>query len=233
MQRGCGFNCCPAVIVREIGNLAQQSSIPLILASSSPRRRELMHLLDLSFTVEHSRYEEPSAPVTATNIAALVQDLAVKKADEVAQRVTDALVIGADTLVGPDSCTGIPFGKPRDREDAAFMLRQLAGSWHRVSTGIAIIPAGTLSELTSPIADVVTTRVKFREMSEMQIDDYISTGEPLDKAGSYGAQGFAARYIEAIDGDFYNVVGLPICHLSVLLEPILSAASARPQLDRL
>ena len=191
-----------------------------------------MQLLDLPFTIEHSRYGEPSPPVTATDISVLVQDLAANKAEEVARRVTASLVIGADTLVGPDSFTGIPFGKPRDREDAAFMLRQLAGSWHRVSTGIAIVPAGTLSSLTRPIVDVVTTRVKFREMSDTQIHDYISTGEPLDKAGSYGAQGFAARYIEAIDGDFYNVVGLPICRLSVLLEPILIAATARLQLER-
>ncbi len=198
--------------------MATIHDIPLVLASSSPRRLELMRLLQRPFTVEHSRYEEPPPPDEDVDIKQLVKELALQKAAEVAERSADALVIGADTLVGPDSPAGVPFGKPRSTDEAMFMLRRLSDAWHRVSTGIAVVPAGNVRELIVPVVDVVTTRVKFRKMSDRQIEAYIATGEPFDKAGAYGAQGFAARYIECIDGDFYNVVGLPICRLSQILD---------------
>ncbi len=180
-----------------------------------------MRLLQRPFSVEPSRYNEPSAPDEQIDIAQLVKELALQKALEVAVRTERGYVIGADTLVGPDNQIGIPFGKPRNHDDALFMLQQLSGRWHRVTTGVAIVSAADAGECRQQAIDAVTTRVKFRSMTNRQIEDYIATGEPFDKAGAYGAQGFAAQYIERVDGDFFNVVGLPICRLSIMLDKLL------------
>lgn len=221
----------------------------LILASASPRRRELLALLGIPFTVVPSRYEEPLPPITAISLPAFVTELAMQKAQEVAQRVQDALaqgalVLGADTLVSIDDADlGVPLGKPTDAADACRMLRQLSGRTHRVYTGIALIEkrkdggevqnkSGVeISDLESERssssppslllhASTVCTRVRFRELSDAMIADYVATGEPLDKAGAYGAQGYAAPFIESFDGDFFNVVGLPLCELGRTLEKI-------------
>ena len=196
------------------------NGLRLILASSSPRRRELIALLGLPFVVVSSRYEEPPAPATPTYLPDFVTQLAANKAREVAERMGEelargAVVLGADTLVMPDDAeTGVPLGKPQDGEDACRMLRRLSGKTHRVYTGIALITMQK-TELTA-----VCTRVRFRELSDAMIADYVATGEPLDKAGAYGAQGYAAPFIESFEGDFFNVVGLPLCAVGRALETI-------------
>ena len=191
---------------------------PLILASASPRRRELLALLGLPFEVVPSLYEEPPPPTVPIALDAFVTLLARNKAEEVAGRRESGYIIGADTLVtlasGP---VGIPLGKPTDREDAARMLRLLSGAVHTVYTGVAVLRKEPDSPLTLQSA-AVQTQVRFRELSETMIADYIATEEPLDKAGAYGAQGYAAPFIEGFEGDFYNVVGLPLCTLGRLLE---------------
>ena len=227
----------------------------LILASASPRRRELIALLGMPFTVMPSRYEEPTPPTTPIALPAFVTQLAVHKAEEVAQRVHSelaqgALVLAADTLVSIDDADlGVPLGKPADAAAACRMLRQLSGRTHRVYTGFAIIgeekgkrergkeePPVELSDthpatnslpsslFPSPFSllhtSSVCTRVRFRELSEAMIADYVATREPLDKAGAYGAQGYAAPFIESFDGDFFNVVGLPLCELGRALEAV-------------
>jgi septum formation protein len=194
----------------------------LVLASASPRRRELLALLGLPFRVEPSRYEEPPPPTSPVSLPGLVTSLASAKALEVAGRLADEniTVIGADTLVTlADSDNGVPLGKPKDGRDAARMLEMLAGRTHYVYTGIALarysIGAASVSAVTS-----ARTGVTFRPLSSEIIQDYIRTGEPMDKAGAYGAQGYAAPFISGFDGDFYNVVGLPLFTLGALLESI-------------
>lgn len=189
----------------------------VILASASPRRRELLALLGLPYAVEPSRYEEP-APTEPVDMAAFVAHLAMGKAQEVACRLGAGWVIGADTEVAlEDGAQGIPLGKPRDAEDACRMVRELAGRWHCVYTGVALVHVEN-GATVSAVSQSVRTRVKFRDMSAEQIAAYVATGEPMDKAGAYGAQGYAAPFIEAFDGDFFNVVGLPLCTLGRMLE---------------
>ncbi len=191
----------------------------LILASVSPRRRELLSLLGLPFTVIPSSYEEPPAPAHPVDLPAFVTDLARNKAYAVAQQEADALVLGADTLVSLSvEAVGVPLGKPIDAPDACRMLRLLSGATHTVHTGVALyrtLPDGSVS---APLCTAVRTEVRFRALSEAMIADYVATGESLDKAGAYGAQGYAAPFIESFHGDFYNVVGLPLCEVGHLLE---------------
>ena len=195
------------------------SSPRLILASASPRRRELLSLLGLPFTVVPSPYEEPPAPPSPIDLPAFVTDLARNKAAAVAQSEPDALVLGADTLVSLSmESYGIPLGKPVDAADARRMLRLLAGAVHTVHTGVALFRTLTDGTLTAPLCTAVRTEVRFRALSDAMIADYVATGEPLDKAGAYGAQGYAAPFIESFHGDFYNVVGLPLCEVGRLLE---------------
>lgn len=189
----------------------------LILASASPRRRELLALFGLPFTVEPSRFEEPPPPVEPTRLSDLVTGLAASKAGEVAARMPDSLVLGADTLVAPDAEVGVPLGKPTDADDARRMLRLLSGRTHRVYTGVALIKGG---QSPIPILHTEMTRVRFRPLTAAMIEGYLATGEPFDKAGAYGAQGCAAPFIEGIEGDFFNVVGLPLCALGRLLEQV-------------
>ncbi|HZT41396.1 MAG TPA: Maf family protein [Chthonomonadaceae bacterium] len=188
-----------------------------MLASASPRRRELMALLGLPFEVLPSRYEEPTASQEPIFMAEFVTTLALHKAQEVAARVDgDSWVIGADTEVALDlGEKGMPLGKPIDAEDARRMLRLLSGRAHVVYTGVALLRAPGGGE---PITAAERTLVRFREMTEAMIDDYVATGEPLDKAGAYGAQGYAAPFIAGFEGDFFNVVGLPLCLVGRLLE---------------
>ena len=142
--------------------------------------------------------------------AELVKALALQKAREVASRVgADALVIGADTIVWVD---GRPFGKPHSEEEAAAMLRRLSGGWHTVYTGVALVRGGT------ELVESEASRVCFRELTDGEIRRYIATGEPMDKAGAYGAQGRGALFVRAIEGDFFNVMGLPLCRLGQMLK---------------
>lgn len=191
----------------------------LILASMSPRRRELMSLFGLPFTVVPSSYEEPPPPPHPVDLPALVTDLARNKAYAVALHEPDALVLGADTLVSLSAdAVGAPLGKPVDASDACRMLRLLSGAVHTVHTGVALFRTLPDGSLTAPLCTAVRTEVRFRALSETMIADYVATGEPLDKAGAYGAQGHAAPFIESFHGDFYNVVGLPLCEVGRLLE---------------
>src|SRR5262249_6269195 len=162
---------------------------------------------------------EPSAPTEPVPLAEFVMDLAARKAQEVAERVEPGWVLGADTEVAlEEGEAGTPLGKPIDTEDARRMLRLLSGRVHSVLTGIAVIHVTARGEKESPVCAAVRTRVRFRELNETMISDYIATGEPMDKAGAYGAQGYAAPFIESIEGDFFNVVGLPVCVVGRLLE---------------
>lgn len=177
-----------------------------ILASASPRRRELLQQIDASFEVKVSSVEE----VTGGNLAPaeIVVENAVRKAKAVAEAFPGDAVLGADTIVFLD---GRVYGKPKNGEEAKAMLRALAGREHEVATGIAWVHAGEV------FTDVETTRVFFAPLTEEAIDAYVKTGEPLDKAGAYAIQGRAAQFIESLEGSFSNVVGLPlyaVCRLA-------------------
>lgn len=160
--------------------------------------------------------------MTPIDLPAFVIELAVNKAREVAGRtcidLTASTVVAADTLVTvQDSDFGVPLGKPVDAADAYRMLRALSGRTHRVYTGLAVIGETNERHLKTT---AVCTRVRFRELDDAMIADYIATGEPMDKAGAYGAQGYAAPFIESFDGDFFNVVGLPLHTLGAVLEEL-------------
>lgn len=189
----------------------------IILASASPRRRELLAQIGMEFEVMVSNVEER---VTATLPDEVVQELSEQKAEAVLAMLqakegeTDAptLVIGADTIV---ACDNKILGKPKDEEDAKRMLRLLSGRTHEVYTGVTM-----LNCLQSPAGSSVRchtffecTKVCFAPMTEAEIAEYVATKDPLDKAGAYGIQGFCARYIKGIEGDYNNVVGLPVGRL--------------------
>lgn len=171
----------------------------IILASGSPRRRELLGLLIPRFRVEVSGADEHLPAGLAPE--EYVSRLAEKKAAEVAGRFPGAVVIGSDTVVELD---GEILGKPADSAGAAEMLRKLAGREHRVHTAVRVLsPMGNRTVVSSAAVD-------FAPMTGEEIDWYVSTGEPLDKAGAYGIQGYACRYITGIRGDYYTVMGLPV-----------------------
>jgi septum formation protein len=177
----------------------------IVLASASPRRRELLTQAGFSFTVKVSDAEEI---ITKQEPANVVKELASLKAEAVASQETEALVIGADTVVAID---GKILGKPKDRQEAFDMLSMLQGKTHQVYTGVALIfPKKDGQE---QVAFSECTHVTMHHMAEEEIWSYIDTGEPMDKAGAYGIQGRAAIYIEKISGDYNNVVGLPIARL--------------------
>jgi septum formation protein len=192
--------------------------VELVLASASPRRRELISLLGIPFRVVTGHFEEPPPPDKPVSLSDLVAGLAELKAVAVADALGVRWVLAADTLVSLEEEVGIPLGKPVDEHDAFRMLRLLAGRAPTVSTGIALIPGWSARKRPPALISVNKTRVWFRELSDDMILDYIATGEPTDKAGAYGAQGYAAPFIERFDGDFHNVVGLPLCDVGRLLE---------------
>ena len=188
----------------------------IILASGSPRRREIMEQAGYTFTVEVSQADE-NVDLDGLEPGAMVEELSLRKATAVAQahrgEKEDCKIIGSDTIVVLD---GEVLGKPVDEEDAAVMLRKLSGRSHEVYTGVAVITiVGGRTHVTEQFHEC--TRVRMRDISEEEIAAYIRTGEPMDKAGAYGIQGRAAIFISGIDGDYYNVVGLPICHLTTVL----------------
>lgn len=181
----------------------------LILASSSPRRRKLLALLGRPFEVVTADVDE--SPIVGEPAAELVARLARAKATTVARHHQEAVVIGADTVVVID---GDIIGKPRDTEDAAAILRRLSGRTHQVMTGVAI------ATTTSTSAFIETTSVTFASLTGRDIDGYIATGEPMDKAGAYGIQGIGGRFVTAIDGSYHNVVGLPVAQVAAVLEDL-------------
>lgn len=183
----------------------------IILASASPRRRELLTQIGIGFEVIVSDVEER---VTATRPYEVVEELSAQKASAVLEGLQpeeEVLVIGADTVVSID---GIILGKPKDDTDAASMLQRLSGRIHQVYTGVTMLYRADGRE-----ADVIRktfsekTEVEFFEMLPEEIAEYINSGDCRDKAGSYGIQGFCARYIKGISGDYNNVVGLPVGRL--------------------
>lgn len=171
----------------------------IILASQSPRRRELLALMGLDFTVITSDVEEKPPHGAAPD--AYVSALAVQKAEAVAKDHPDACVIGADTVVYLD---GDILGKPHTPENAKRFLSRMQGRQHTVYTGVAVIANGKTD------VRVDTTKVTFTPISEAEIDWYISTGEPLDKAGAYGVQGPGGIFVRQIEGNYFNVIGMPL-----------------------
>ena len=180
----------------------------IILASQSPRRRELLAQMGVpQFEVVPALGEEIASP--GLSPAQLVEVLSRQKAEEVAvQAGPDDVVIAADTVVAVD---GAVLGKPRDPADAARMLSLLSGRAHTVYTGVTV-RRGTFSRTAHE-----ATQVRFRPLTQSEISAYIATGEPMDKAGAYGIQGLGALLVEKINGDFFNVMGLPVLRLSRML----------------
>ncbi|HJQ69348.1 MAG TPA: Maf family protein [Blastocatellia bacterium] len=177
----------------------QESNI--ILASSSPRRADLLKTIGVSFELVPSNINE--RPHQDEAPADYIIRLARAKVIDAARKRDSGLVIGADTIVVLD---GRILGKPRDEDDAARMLKLLSGRWHAVMTGVALYDAATRRE----VADYDKTLVRFAQLSEKEIDWYIRTGEPMDKAGSYAIQERGAMFVEEIAGNYHNVVGLPL-----------------------
>ncbi len=194
----------------------------LILASASPRRRELLTQAGLEFEVEPADIDE--TPLPNEGAAAYVQRVATEKAQAVcaAYRARHpesgpVTFLAADTaVVLPDSSgdAGTILGKPLNPADAERMLGLLSGRTHAVMTGIAAVSSSRPGRM---VVDVEITQVTFNVMTPDEIEDYVATGEPLDKAGAYAIQGFAARWIPRIEGDYFNVVGLPIARVIALL----------------
>ena len=180
----------------------------IILASQSPRRRYLLERAGLRFTVIPSEFDE--ATISASTPDDYVRSLAQEKARDIGRKHPDAWVIGADTVVVVD---GRILGKPGSTPEARDMLRRLSGRTHQVLTGYCI---GRMSEARW-FADTVRTEVLFKTLSEDEIEWYIQTGEPFDKAGAYAIQGIGSFMIESIQGSFTNVVGLPLCELVQML----------------
>lgn len=171
----------------------------VILASASPRRRELLGRLIVDFEVVPADVDED--PLPGEHPEATSQRLAHQKWHKVSATYPDALVIAGDTVVAIGEHQ---LAKPRDEEEASAMLQALSGRAHRVITGLAVGPAGRA------ICKVVSTTVQFRRLDEMEISDYVATGEPMDKAGAYAIQGGAAGFVVGIEGSYTNVVGLPL-----------------------
>ena len=182
----------------------------IILASGSPRRKELLNQIGIEFEVITSTCEENAR---AELPGELVKILSMTKAADVAGKIEkeaddDVLIIGADTVV---VCNGEILGKPKNEQDAFDMLKKLQGKTHSVFTGVTLISLRYGKELFHSFD--AETKVKVSLMNDDEIRNYISSGEPMDKAGAYGIQGVFAKYIEGIEGDYYNVVGLPISRL--------------------
>lgn len=180
----------------------------VILASQSPRRKELMTLLRIPFTVKVADIDETMDDSIPAQDA--VAQVSRKKAEAIA-RGPDDIVIAADTIV---VCSGEVLGKPVDEADARRMLALLSGKDHQVMTGLTVL-RGSQRKVCTEITDV-----HFRSLSEKEILGYISTKEPMDKAGAYGIQSGGALFVEKIVGDYFNVVGLPVCRLGQILREI-------------
>lgn len=182
----------------------------IILASASPRRKELLARLYDKFEIITSDVDE-SLP-DGVHPCQGVEILAVRKGRAVADNHGDAVVISSDTLVEIDA---LPLGKPTSREDAFRMLRTLSGRYHNVHTGVAVHCGGRVR------SGVASSRVKFKELSDTDIWAYIDTGEPMDKAGAYAIQGIGGAFIEGYDGDFDTIMGLSVSLTEALIRKVL------------
>ena len=180
-----------------------------MLASASPRRRKLLVGADIAHRVRPADVDETCAPDLTAEATVLI--LAERKARQVACAEADGLVLGADTVVELD---GQILGKPASAEDARAMLARLSGRTHRVVTGVSLIEPGSGNHRELVVVSLVT----FRPLDAAEIEAYVASGEPLDKAGSYGIQGGGGAFVAHLDGSFSNVVGLPIEELRRLIE---------------
>jgi septum formation protein len=190
------------------------SSPKLVLASASPRRQELIAILGLPVKIIPSRVQEDTPDHWSPS--QIVEGLSKRKADAVKDKLSEStdfssIVVGSDTIV---VLNGKVMGKPRDASEAEQMLQELAGEVHEVYTGITCIRISDAKTVTSHRV----TKVRMRNLSSTQISRYVSTGESMDMAGAYGIQGIGSLLIESIDGCYFNVVGLPLSLLAVILE---------------
>ena len=183
----------------------------VLLASKSPRRLELLSMLGYEVEVAVSEVDESG--ITAPSPALLTERLATLKAEEVYRRLSpdDRPVVAADTVV---ELNGQVLGKPKDEADAGAMLHAMSGTSHLVHTGLAVMMNGILRTC------VETATVHFRTLTDEEIEAYIASGQPFDKAGAYGIQGPAGAFVKGIEGDFFTVVGLPLCRLTLLLREL-------------
>lgn len=180
----------------------------IVLASQSPRRKELLGRMGLEFVTQASKIDESA--FDGLEARELVATLSREKAQWIARQLDgETLVIGADTVVVRD---GAALGKPKDTEDAVAMLLSLSGRDHQVCTGVTVYRGDRV------LTQVEETQVTFRELTEAEVRQYVSTGEPMDKAGAYGIQGLGGLLVEGIRGDYSNVVGLPVCRLGQMLK---------------
>ena len=181
----------------------------LILASASPRRRELLQKIGLKFEVDASNCAEEIDPAALPE--ELVRRISIDKAKAVASRHQNVVIIAADTIgvIGKKL-----LGKPHSTAEARKMLGQISGKSHLVITGLTVLDTATDKTITK----TVTTKVYIKKLTPLEIDTYVATGEPLDKAGAYGIQGLGAVIVERIEGDYYNVVGLPLFTLTEVLK---------------
>ncbi|MDI6807990.1 MAG: Maf family protein [Candidatus Eisenbacteria bacterium] len=175
-----------------------------LLASKSPRRAELLKLVGVKFETAVSFVNEDNEKNLSPGEH--VTELARKKALSIAAQVEDGSVLGADTIV---LLEGEILGKPESRQQATQMLRSLSGKWHEVFTGIALVSI----ERRTMLSSYERTRVKVKKLTSSEIESYVDSGEPMDKAGSYGIQGLGAIFIEKVDGCYFNVMGLPVSRL--------------------
>lgn len=171
----------------------------LILASSSPRRKQLLENLHLTFQTTGSEVDESFNPMLSPE--QIVMELAERKAKAVFSQHSSAFVIGADTIVVANNAI---LGKPKDRQEAVAMLKTLSGQQHEVYTGVAILSQNATTRFFE------RTEVLFWELTDAEIEAYVQTGEPLDKAGAYGIQDFGSMLVKKINGDYFSVVGLPV-----------------------
>lgn len=179
----------------------------LILASASPRRKELLQRMGLEFTVCLAQHDETMDP--QKDPAQEVQRVSLLKAEAVrALCRKEDVIIAADTVV---VCEGLVMGKPASQEEAVSMLSRLSGREHQVITGLSVLQGERVETVS------VTTTLRFRSLREEEIRAYVATGEPMDKAGAYGIQGKASVFVEGLYGDYYNVMGLPVCTLTTIL----------------
>jgi len=181
----------------------------LVLASASPRRKELISFISSDVKIFPADVDESfSDDIPAESVPEI---LAVRKAKAVSEKFPEDTVIGSDTSVIVE---GVILGKPSDREDAKRMLRLLSGKTHKVITGCAVFKKGRSVSFSE------TTEVTFYPLTDKEIDDYVNTNEPMDKAGAYGIQGYGSLLIKGINGDYFNVVGLPVAKLNKVLKRI-------------
>lgn len=183
----------------------------IILASNSPRRKELMKYLDLEFEIIASDIEEVLDPKLEHD--ELVMELAFQKSYSIFKNNKDAIVLGFDTLVVLDDYV---LGKPKDEEEAKIFLKLLSGNTHRVLTGCSILSKGFSKSFYTD------AYVTFMDLTDQDIDDYINTKEPMDKAGAYGIQAYGSKLVKSINGDYFTIVGFPIARLNQELKKILN-----------